>query len=462
MSGWTSPGGIFSGGKPGGGKPGGGKPGWTSPGGIFSGGKPGGGKPGGGGGWWGPGGGPPGGFPGPGGGGHPPWNPSVIGQIIGGLIPPPSHHHVPYHNYHHWGYYADDLYYVPVPVAATPEYVVEDETLTEPTADDSVAQGPPPVPSAAELAVLNTEKLTLLIEEVAATFSKELDPIGTGDTWKSHFELASLQSNGRDRETLTTVLSRMDSAAGNPAYEAITGLWGFQTLHLAIRENSLPPRVRETHSLIARVNALGQSLFEMENGEGWITFLELKYLVSLADQTTASEADMKHCRDVLASFESVKSNSDYQAIANANGFEAARSALKKLTETFSSPSPKVVPPPPPADVAPPSAMERGWTNLKGQVGVLRKSLLDVEGGEGWVSHLGLDYLAQGTFVSNPTADDRKQCEKFLKRFTTAKSNPEYRVISELEGFDATSSALSTMIESLPRKTIVAPPPPVEY
>jgi hypothetical protein len=99
--------------------------------------------------------------------------------------------------------------------------------------------------------------------------------------------------------------------------------------------------------------------------------------------------------------------------------------------------------------------------LAASAGELARSLERFQTGEGWRKHLALpDDVLDADGADQGTGPDRERLAKVLTRFDAISRNPEYRVIAQLQEFQATHEALSAYVGQLgPSPVEEIPPPP---
>jgi hypothetical protein len=222
-------------------------------------------------------------------------------------------------------------------------------------------QEPPPVPTAGQLGRMSDEQLADLIRGTGERYQEELDGFTTGDTWKKYFKLPEIieiakksKTNPPDAESRTTLVQvrkRMDSASAKAEYADLTKSWAFKTLHAGMNEYSLSPSERAGHLLAVQVQELGESLDNVSTGEGWKKYLQIDALGKLADKAEADDAlPGKRLEKILAKFDAVKQNPQYQAVAELNGFASTHAGLQRYIQALQPDrSEKAALPPAPAE-----------------------------------------------------------------------------------------------------------------
>jgi hypothetical protein len=223
---------------------------------------------------------------------------------------------------------------------------------------ESTPPAPPPVPTAGQVGRMSDGQLAGLLRAATEEYSRELDGYTNGETWKKYFKLTEIleiakksQPNPPDaavRTTVAEVVKRMDSAAKNAEYDAIAKPWGFKTLQVGLREYALPLKERLGHLLSANLQKIGESLDGVTTGEGWKKHLQIEELGKLAENAGANDASQgKRLEKILAKFDAVAQNSQYQVIAELDGFAATRADLQRYINALQADQPGQTPSPPP-------------------------------------------------------------------------------------------------------------------
>lgn len=272
-----------------------------------------------------------------------------LGVGSGGYYPPYYHRYYDYPRAYYGGYY--DSYgggtYVP------PESADYAETAPPASQD-------PPLPTAAQIARMSDEQLAELLRIASEGYAKELGDYKNGETWKDYFKLAGIAAmtksaeppSADDRATAAEVLKRLDSSSANTEYDAVTKSWGFKALRVGLREYTLALKDRSAHRLVAAVQQLRHSLDGVTTGAGWKKHLEIDALGKSAENNGADEAaSVKQLKPVLAKFDAVSRNPEFQVIAELDGFAATKAGLKTYLNALQADQPVQAPPPPPPPAA---------------------------------------------------------------------------------------------------------------
>jgi hypothetical protein len=273
-----------------------------------------------------------------------------LGVGSGGYYSPYYHHG--YYNYprnYYGGYYNS---YPAETYEAAPSNETDYAESTPPTSQE------PPLPTAGQVGRMSDEQLVGLLRVASEGYARELDDYKNGETWKKYFKLAEIgdilktKGNSPDaasRTTLAEVLKRLDSSAKNAEYETLTKSWGFKALQIGLREYTLPQKERLAHSLNANLQIMNDSLANVTTGEGWKKHLQIEELGKLAENAGGDDASTgKRLEKILAKFDAVAQDSQYQVVAELNGFAATRADLQRYINALQSEQKVAVPPPPPA------------------------------------------------------------------------------------------------------------------
>jgi hypothetical protein len=276
-------------------------------------------------------------------------------------------YHSPYYHrydYPHGGYYQRESY----------NYQGSSYNYRQPSAEyaestPAAAPEPPPLPTAGEVRRMSDEQLAGLLGMASDGYSRELGDYKNGETWQKYFKLAEIieivktKSNPPDaasRTTLVEVLKRMDSAAQNAQYETITNCWGFKAIQTGLREYTLLPKQRSAHLLESNLQRLSATLDGITSGEGWKKHLQIEELEKLVQKDAAGDAPagelgqprpQPELRKILAKFDAVAGNPQYQVIAELDGFTATQAGLQRYQSAMQAERPVPPPPPPALDTA---------------------------------------------------------------------------------------------------------------
>ena len=272
-----------------------------------------------------------------------------LGVGGGGYYPP--NYNYRYHDYPHAGYYGGYYHF------QNGAYdFVQPGGAGYAESDSSAPAEPPPVPTAGQVGRMSDEQLAGLLRVASEGYSRELDDYKNGETWKKYFKLAEIidiintkpNMPAAARTTLTEVLKRLDSSAKNAEYDTITKSWGFKTLQVGLHEYALPAKERLRHLLCGDLQKMAESLDGVTTGAGWKKHLQIEDLGKLAENAGADDASSgKQLEKILAKFDGVAQNSQYQVIAELDGFAATRGGLQRYINALQADQPATTPPPPP-------------------------------------------------------------------------------------------------------------------
>jgi len=236
-----------------------------------------------------------------------------------------------------------------------------------------------PVPTADETAAMAGVEVRGLLLFAVDRFNEELNGISTGSGWRDYLRVEKLRelvpapptappAPGEElpadppitppaQQELAGILQRFDETAANPEYGQISGMWGFQTIQVTLRELLVPPVERLHKQLKLSAEFLEADLQEIETAASWIAHLkiaDLKRLATVRPQDF-SIADRRQMEEMIATFDRVAADPAYQTISDLPGFRMAshvmRAYLTQLNPTDSPANPQEAPenvPVPPA------------------------------------------------------------------------------------------------------------------
>jgi hypothetical protein len=224
---------------------------------------------------------------------------------------------------------------------------------------ESAPQEPPPPPTAGQASRMSDAQLAELLRAACEDYGQELDGYTNGETWQKYFKLAEIldalkksKPGALDaaRTSLAEIGQRMDAAAKNPEYVAVTKGWGFKTLQVCLREYALPPAERAAHVLSADLQIFSRALDGVTTGDGWKKHLQIEELGKLVEKPGGNgAASEKQLEKILAKFDAVAQNSQYRAIAEMDRFAAARTGLQRYIGALQTERSVPAPPPPALD-----------------------------------------------------------------------------------------------------------------
>ena len=255
-----------------------------------------------------------------------------------------------------WKFYLD--FRSRYPGQVVPYYYVEPGTVVPVTPQTGEAE--PPVPSAAELAQVPTAELRGFLLFAVDRLDDDLDELSTGADWKAHLQTADLKRlvpeskqappppvpgavaktvpnpsliSPKAREELTGILQKFDTVQRNPAYQMISGLWGFRAVQVALAEFLVPPFQRSQHQLAFAIDVLSDELGDFSVGASWKQHLKLDALKKIAEKEAPelNSNDIRVLHSIQKTFDDVSKDTDYQTISELSGFKRTLYALGEHT-----------------------------------------------------------------------------------------------------------------------------------
>jgi hypothetical protein len=272
-----------------------------------------------------------------------------------------------------YGYYGNGWGIV---IQTQPQIQNRTQTVVVPQATEEPESMP--VPTAAEAAAMAGVEVRGLLLFAVDRFKEELNGISTGDGWHDYLQVEELRrivpappaappAPGEEipadppitppaYQELTGILRRFDQNAANAEYRQISGMWGFQTIQVTLRELLVPPVERLHKQLKLSAEFLEADLQQIETGASWVSHLktaELKRLATVRPQDF-SPADRRQLEELIITFDRVAADPAYRMISDLPGFRMAshvmRAYLDQLspsaTRTGAPPAPENVPVPP--------------------------------------------------------------------------------------------------------------------
>lgn len=239
-----------------------------------------------------------------------------------------------------------------------------------------------PVPTAAEAAAMAGVEVRGLLLFAVDRFKDELNGISTGDGWHDYLQVEELRrivpappaappAPGEEipadppitppvYQELTGILRRFDQTAANAEYRQISGMWGFQTIQVTLRELLVPPVERLHKQLKLSAEFLEADLQQIETGASWVSHLktaELKRLATVRPQDF-SPADRRQLEDVIITFDRVTADPAYRMISDLPGFRMASHVMRAYLAQLDPTGPRTGAPPAPENVPVPAAPEK--------------------------------------------------------------------------------------------------------
>ncbi len=272
-----------------------------------------------------------------------------------------------------YGYYGNGWGIV---IQTQPQIQNRTQTVVVPQATEEPESMP--VPTAAEAAAMAGVEVRGLLLFAVDRLKDELNGVSTGDGWRDYLQLDELRrivpapptappAPGEEipadppitppaYQELTGILRRFDQTAANAEYGQISGMWGFQTIQVTLRELLVPPVERLHKQLKLSAEFLESDLQQIETGASWIAHLktaDLKRLATVRPQDFSS-TDRQQLEDVISTFDRVAGDPSYRMISDLPGFRMAshvmRAYLDQLTpraaRAGAPPAPENVPVPP--------------------------------------------------------------------------------------------------------------------
>lgn len=220
-----------------------------------------------------------------------------------------------------------------------------------------------PVPTAAEAAGMPGVELRGLLLFAVDRLNDDLNGISTGAGWHDYLRVEDLRrlvpapetappAPGSEvpsdptitesaRRELAEILKRFDQTAENPGYRMISGMWGFQTAQVTLRELLIPPVLRLHKQLGLSAELLEADLKQFETGPSWITHLkiaELKRIATIRPQEL-SLADRTQLQELIVTFDRVAADPGFRTVSDLPGFRMALHVMRSYLSQLSEPVP---------------------------------------------------------------------------------------------------------------------------
>ena len=211
-------------------------------------------------------------------------------------------------------------------------------------------QGAPAAPRRAvaapdQFAALTVDQQRRLLQLALVSLEEDLNGLSSGNGWTKYLHLRSLlrlialqKSEMPDEDArlrLKTIADQYDAVQANSRYRRISGLWGFQTLQIGLREYAAEPIQRDARGVRVNSRQLRRSLEGVQRGDGWIGYFELDEMDKLAQSTEKlSPATGDKLREMIVRLDQVSKNPAYGTISSMRGFDATHRSLKRLADRF--------------------------------------------------------------------------------------------------------------------------------
>lgn len=267
-----------------------------------------------------------------------------------------------------WGIAIDTRPQVVVPsgpiIVTEPQYV-------QPSAPQPPAE--PPVPTNDQLAGMPGVDLRGLFLFSVDRLDEQLDGLSTGNGWKSFLKTEELRKAvppptlaplppeseaaapteveplmpDQVRRRLSEILTTYERVQQNPEYRQISQLWGFQTVHLVLRELLVPPIQRLRKQLTLSVELLEDELQQFETSSRWKSHLKLDDVKRIASvrPEDISAADRNRLQSIISVFDTVAAEPSYRMISDLLGFRLTQYGARSYLAQLKVPAPPAPPSP---------------------------------------------------------------------------------------------------------------------
>ena len=224
----------------------------------------------------------------------------------------------------------------------SPVYVVP--VIPQQQYQEGVDVPPPPrlvVPTPEQFGSLAMPHQRELLLHAINSLDNDLTRVGTGSQWKKHLQLAGLSEsltevNGPldapDREKFRKHAEVFDGVAQDPAFRSISGLWGFGTLRVGLREFAEEPIVKIRRAIAINAGWLSKALDEVATGAQWKTHLRLEALMARDDQVSSAAEALDRFEPVLTKFDKVQADPQFESVSEMQGFQATHAALSDFVQ----------------------------------------------------------------------------------------------------------------------------------
>lgn len=249
------------------------------------------------------------------------------------------------------------------PIYVAPQYVIP--VTPQQQFQPGIDAPPPPrlvVPTSEQFGSLAMPHQRELLLHAINSLDDDLTRIATGSQWKQHLQLAGLSEaltevdgplDATGRERFRKHAEVFDSVAQDPAYRSIAGLWGFGTLRVGLREFSEELVIQIRRAVAMNAGWLFKALDEVSTGTQWKTHLRLEMLMARDEPGISAAEALDRFDPVLAKFDRVQADPQYESVNELPGFQATHSALSDFVRELRL----AIAPPAPAPDAPVPAPE---------------------------------------------------------------------------------------------------------
>lgn len=178
-----------------------------------------------------------------------------------------------------------------------------------------------------------------------------------GDEWSRQLQLATtakLIGEGDDptepvtRTRLRSVVELFDEVAANEDYRPVSELLSFRSLQAGLREFASEPIGQARGRLSRAADQLTQQLKTWPTGDRWKDYLQVPWLVGTEEEDQLDMPDrLVRFEKLLAKFDRVKSDDQFQVVSKEPSFGTTHSALQafvrelRLVIEASVPEPKL-------------------------------------------------------------------------------------------------------------------------
>jgi hypothetical protein len=152
------------------------------------------------------------------------------------------------------------------------------------------------------------------------------------------------------REFLETISERFAEVADKTEYRKISGLAGFQTLQLGLREYLLSPTIRQGREFSRNLEVFQHTLRGERTGETWQKYFETDAIDAMArSQESPKTAERELLEKVLQRFDNVSQDKRFDSVKKARGFQETHDALKSLVKAAKLEAGEIADSSPPAE-----------------------------------------------------------------------------------------------------------------
>ncbi|MDH3719491.1 MAG: hypothetical protein OES79_15325, partial [Planctomycetota bacterium] len=187
---------------------------------------------------------------------------------------------------------------------------------------------------------------------------------------------------------------------------------------------------QQSRQLRLALVSLEEDLDSLRGGEGWKKYLHLRSLLRLIASQPDNfpvQSDRVKLQTIADQYDEVQRNETYRTISQLWGFQMLRNGLR-------------------AYAAEPN--ERDRQLVRAHAARLQRSLNSVQRGSGWIDYFQLDDLVKlAQSKEDPSPAARKILSGMSERLDEVAKNPDYRKISQMNGFEATRLAVQQLATS---------------